>query len=73
MKFLCFVNGELNNAANYFSSFANVSKADCTTLNGKFGTTPDCKWKPWPYQQRLNMARQVSRFKDKIPPNHTEK
>ena len=67
MKFLCFINGELNNAANYFSSFANVSKADCTTLNGKFGTTPACKWKPWPYQQRLNMAKQVSRFKDKIP------
>ena len=42
MKFLCFINGELNNAANYISSFANVSKADCTTLNGKFGTTPAC-------------------------------
>ena len=69
MKFLCFINGELNNSAYYFSSFANVSKADCITLNCKFGTTPDCNWKPWPYQQRLNMAKQVSRFKDKIPPN----
>ena len=68
MKFLCFINGELNNAACYFSSFANVSKADCTTLNGKFGRAPDCKWKPWPYQQRLNMAKQVSKFKEKIPP-----
>ena len=46
-----------------------MSKADCITLNCKFGTTPDCKWKPWPYQQRLNMAKQVSRFKEKIPPN----
>lgn len=31
MKFLCFLNGELSNSASYFSSFANVSKADCTT------------------------------------------
>ena len=69
MKFLCFINGELNNSAYYFSSFANVSKADCITVNCKFGTTPDYKWKPWPYQQRLNMAKQVSRFKEKIPPN----
>ena len=68
IKFLCFINGELNNVACYFSSFANVSKADCTTLNGKFGRAPDCKWKPWPYQQRLNMAKQVSKFKEKIPP-----
>ena len=69
MKFLCFINGELNNTASYSSSFGNVSKEDCTTLNGKFGTTPDCKWKPWLYQHRLNMAKQVSKFKAKIPPN----
>lgn len=69
MKFLCFLNGELSNSAGYFSSFANVSKADCTTLNGKFGNMPNCKWKPWPYQQRLDMAKQVSKFKDKISPN----
>ena len=43
MKFLSFINGELNNAATYFSSFANVSKEDCMSLQGKFGTTPDCK------------------------------
>lgn len=44
MKFLSFLDGELNNAASYFSSFANASKADCISLNDKFGTTPDCKW-----------------------------
>lgn len=77
MKFLCFLKGELNNSASYFSSFANVSKADCTTLNGKFGNMPNCKWKPRPYRQRLDMAKQVSKFKDKISPQpckvHPEK
>ena len=34
MKFLAFLNGELSNAATYFSSFANVSKAD-SCLPGK--------------------------------------
>ena len=57
IKFLSFINGELNNAATYFSSFANVSKEDCMSLEGKFRTTPDCKWKPWPYKQRLNIAK----------------
>ena len=69
MKFLCFLRGDLSNSASYFSSFANVSKADCTTLNGKFGNMPNCKWKPWPYRQRLDMAKQGSKFKDKISPN----
>ena len=69
MKFLSFINGELNNAATYFSSFANVSKEECMSLKGKFGTTPDCKWKPWPYKQRLNIGKQVLKFKDNRPPN----
>ena len=67
MKFLAFLNGELNNAATYFSSFANVSKEDCVTLNGKFGLMNDCKWKPWPYKDRLNIAKQVESFKAKLP------
>jgi len=37
--------------------------------NGKFGNMPNCKWKPWPYRQRLDMAKQVSKFKGKISPN----
>ena len=67
MKFLAFINGELNNAATYFSSFANVSKEDCTKLDGKFGTTLDCNWKPWPYKKRLDIAKQVAKFKSKLP------
>ena len=67
MKFLAFLNGELNNAATYFSSFANVSKEDCFTLNGTFGPTNDCKWKPWSYKEKLRIAKQVESFKAKLP------
>ena len=69
MKFLAFLNRELNNAATYFSSFANVSTEDCVTVNGKFGLTNDCKWKPWPYKERLSIAKQVEGFKVKLPSN----
>ena len=69
MKFLAFLNGELNNTATYFSSFANVSKEDCVTLNGKFGLTNDSNWKPWPCKERLSIAKQVESFKAKLPSN----
>ena len=69
MKFVPFLNGELNNAAKYFSSFANVSKEECLTLNSKFGSTTDCKWKPWSYTVRLNIAKRVESFKAKLPTN----
>ena len=69
MKFLAFVNGELTNSAKYFSSFANVSQGDSISLTGKFGETPNCKWRPWQYSQRLAIAQQVADFKRKIP-NH---
>ena len=65
MKFLAYINGELSNAAKYFSSFANVSKDDCNALNGKYGESHDCKWKPWQYAERINVAKQVEDFKRK--------
>ena len=67
MKFTAFLNGELNNAATYFSSFANVCHADCTVLDGKFGTSPDCIWKPGVYEDRVAVAKQVTMFKSKLP------
>ena len=69
MIFLAFVNGELTNSAKYFSSFAYVSQDDSISLTGKFGETPNCKWRPWQYSQRLAIAQQVADFKRKIP-NH---
>ena len=34
-KWMASMAGELNNAATYFSSFANVSKQDINTINGQ--------------------------------------
>ena len=66
MKFLAYLNVELNNAAKYFSSFANVSKDDCNPLNGKYGESHDWKWKLWQYDaERINVAKQVEHFKRK--------
>ena len=69
MKFLAFVNSELTNSAKYFSTFAKVSQDDGMSLTGKFGETPDCKWRPWQNSQRLAFSQQVADFKRKIP-NH---
>ena len=69
MKFIAYVNGELSNSAKYFSSFSNVNQDDCASLTGKFGESLDCKWKPWQYNQRVSIARQVDDFKKKLPHN----
>lgn len=69
MKFLAYVNGELSNAAKYFSSFSNVCQDDSNSLTGKFGESQDCKRKPWQYKQRISIAHQVDDFKKKLP-NH---
>lgn len=66
MKFLAFINGELSNSATYFSSFANVSTSDLSCVQGKFGKTLDCKWKPWGYNARVDVACKVSQFKAKL-------
>ena len=60
MKFLAFHNGELSNAATYFSSFANVSKADSCLLGKEFGTAPTCKWRPKNCPTRL-LIRPIGR------------
>lgn len=63
MKFTAFLNGELTNAATYFSSFADVSKSDCSLLGMHFGASPSCKWKPWVYGDRIKVAKEVAKFK----------
>ena len=49
MKFLCFLAGELNNAATYFTTFANVSKHDSRDHTKSFGNG----WEPFSYKKRL--------------------
>lgn len=59
MKMLAMLAGELPNSATYFSTFANVSTNDYKDLKGKFG----CKWKPWKYEERVKVVKDVERFK----------
>ena len=53
-------------SAKYFSPFANVSLADCRDDKGTFGTESSNKWKPWNYQQRVNVVNKVNAFKKRV-------
>ena len=56
----------MNISAEYFSPFANVSLADCRDMKGTFGTDRSNKWKPWNYQQRVNVVNKVETFKKRV-------
>ena len=59
MKMVAFLCGELSNAANYFSSFANVSSDNANNLKGTFGREKN-------YECRKKDAKCVESFKKKI-------
>ena len=63
MKMLAILGGELSNSAKYFSSFANVSKDNCTDLKGTFATDRTSLWHPWKYEDRIKIANEVEKFK----------
>ena len=63
MKMLAMLGGELLNSATFFSTFANVSKNDSCDLKGSFGNDQSCKWKPWSYGHRVEVAKEVKDFK----------
>jgi hypothetical protein len=60
------MSGELNNAATYFSSFANVSQDTKKTMGGSIGNDSSATWKPWKYEDRINIAKKVETFKKKL-------
>ena len=64
MKWVASFAGELTNSAYYFSSFADVCQADKTKVNGSLGTTNDCTWKPWEFEERIENAKKVAKFKE---------
>lgn len=66
MKYLAFLGGELTISASYFSPFADVSKSEINHLQGTFGLTPDNKWKPWKYSDRLKVADAVAKKKEQL-------
>ena len=57
--------GELNNAATYFSPFANVSQSNKHTMFGSIGGS-DATWQPWSSEKRLEVARKVQNFKKRL-------
>lgn len=66
MKMLAMLAGELSNSAKFFSSFANVSKENCSNLKGTFGTNGNTMWRPWKYEERVAVANQVDKFKQSL-------
>ena len=73
LKWIASFSGELNNAAFYFSSFANVNNDNKFTMNGTLGREDGCTWKPWNYKDRLEDAGKVDQFKKTLKPTLTEK
>ena len=66
MKMLAMLGGELSKSAKFFSSFANVSKENCSDLKGIFGTNGGTIWRPWKYEERIAVAKQVDKFKQSL-------
>ena len=66
MKMLAMLGGELSNSAKFFSSFANVSKENCSDLKGTFATNCRTMWHSWKYEERIAVANQVDKFKQSL-------
>ena len=64
-KWMSAMAGELNNAATYFSPFANVCKKDIETIHGTIGNDSSCTWKKWDYEKRMKDVESVKKFKEK--------
>lgn len=65
MKWLAKFSGELSNSATFPSSFANVRLDELTNVKGSFSTSPTSTWKPWSYDQRCQVAKEVTKYKNK--------
>ena len=58
--------GELSNSAKYFSSFANVSYDNMSSLQFTFGQSENNTWRPWNYERRLVVVKEVQALKKKL-------
>ena len=65
MKWLSKFSGEISNAATYPNPFANVDQKGLSERGCTLGTGPGDKWKPWAYDFRMQVAKNVSQFKEK--------
>ena len=58
MKMLCFLGGELSNAAKYFTTFANVSSDNKMDYTKKFGVD----WKPYSFESRVSDGKKAQKM-----------
>ena len=66
MKWAATFSGELSNAAHFFSPFSNVSESNKCTVNGCLGPAETGSWKPWLYQNRLEVAAKITAKKEEL-------
>ncbi|KXJ11621.1 hypothetical protein AC249_AIPGENE15220 [Exaiptasia diaphana] len=66
MKWIAFFAGELNNAAHYFSTFANVNADNRDIVGGTLGNSPSDTWEPWDYDHRLQVANKINELTEKL-------
>lgn len=59
MKWASTFSGELGNAAFYFSPFGNVNNDNKFKVNASLGQSEQCTWKPWVYEERLQVVTKV--------------
>lgn len=59
MKWASTFSGELANSAFYFSPFGNVNNDNKSIVNASLGQSEQCLWKPWVYEERLQVATKV--------------
>ena len=62
MKMLCFLGGELTNAAYYFTTFADVNQGDAVDISKCFNSNGNSKteWQPFSYKKRLDDSKLVA-------------
>lgn len=65
MKWESRMAGELNNAALFFSTFANVNKDNKSKVDGSIGG-PEATWQEWQYSERVAVAKKVEKYKSTL-------
>ena len=66
MKMLNFLAGELI----YYFTFGNVNTATSANCKGTFGPERSNTWQPWAYNNRLEVAGKVEKFKKSLEKKH---
>ena len=66
MKWASTFSGELGNSAFYFSSFGNVNSDNKSKVNASFGPADQSTWRPWVYEERLQVATKVETKRNEL-------